>query len=364
MIVRPLHLFTLSVSFLFGACVWAGSETPPSWVLSPKQMYPNEQFLTGVAKASDRDQAEKHAYAAVARIFSAKVQAQSTDRESYRLRQSTGLEREERTLHLDQRTRVTTNKVLRNVKILDVWYQASTKEFHAIAGLNRQQAEQDIRERLRNQDDAINALVQQARAHPRKLQRMRAYKHAIATLTERELLNADLRIIRVSGQRSLPPYRIGAIQQEFQDFVASNVAIAISITGTHAQEIERAIQKRLEEEGLLGMPAEALETDSTNVDLAINGQTHLWTVDLPDPLFKYVRWCGDIDIYEYPSRRLVGVVSTTGREGHITEQEAAVRAGGVMQQRLSDEVVTKLTHSIFKKEPAESLDAQRSKACP
>ena len=58
---------------LIGGCAWFGSETPPEWILSPHSTYPTEQFLTGMGEAESREQAERRAYAAVARVFSANV---------------------------------------------------------------------------------------------------------------------------------------------------------------------------------------------------------------------------------------------------------------------------------------------------
>ena len=99
-------------------------------------------------------------------------------------------------------------------------------------------------------------------------------------------------------------------------------------------------------------------------DVSIVGHLKMWTIDLPDPLFKYVRWCGDIDMVEQPSQRLIGVISETGREGHITEREARVRANGTMQHVLSHEVARVLTQLIGQEDYAVSNSQRTSNACP
>ncbi len=350
---------------LIGGCAWFGSETPPEWILSPQSTFPAEQFLTGMGEADSREQAEKRAYVAVARVFSANIQAQSMDRESYAIQETGNTSRTRRELQLDHRTRVTTSKVLENVKVLDIWYQPSTRHFFALAGLDRRHAEQTIMDRLRDLDLTIENMVQQGRSHIQKIQRIRGYKQALILLTDRETLNADLRVIRKSGESQPPLYRIPDIQREFQDFVANEVAISVSMEGENSEELERAILEGLKEEGLLGGPAYSLtEGKRETEDVSIVGQGKLWTVDLPDPIFKYVRWCGDIDIYVNPSYRLIGVISRTGREGHITEKEAKVRASHAMQKVISKEIAQILTQSIFD----ENLDSSQSlnipKSCP
>ncbi|MGD9851519.1 MAG: LPP20 family lipoprotein [Nitrospirales bacterium] len=353
---------TLWLSILAGGCAWFGGETSPEWIRSTHQSYPPERYLTGIGEAETREQAEKRAYAAVARVFSSKVKAQSMDHETYSLQESGESQYTRRELQLDHRTQVTTNKVLENVKVLDVWYQPSTKRFFAFAGLDRQQAEQAILERLQDWDVNIENMVNQGRMHPQKIQRIRGYKQAIALLADRDLLNADLRVIRASGE-SLPPfYRIPQIQRELTDFVASELTISVTIEGEHHEDVERAILEGLKQEGLLGGAANTHSGETA--DLAIVGQGHLWSLDIPDPLFTYVRWCGDIDIFENPSHRLIGVISETGREGHITEQEARVRAHSAMQQVLSREVARLLTQSIFEEQANGAESHRKPKACP
>lgn len=349
------------VCILAGGCAWLGRETPPEWIMSPHQSYPAERYLTGIGEAESRGQAEKRAYAAVARVFSAQVNTQSMDHETYSIQESGVGSQTRRELQLDQRTQVTTSKALENVQILDLWYQPSTRHFWALAGLDRQQAEKAILERLQEWDTKIENMIHQGRTHPQKIQRIRGYKEAMILLADRDTLNTDLRVIRTSGD-SLPPfYRIPQIQREFMDFVAQNLVISVAIEGEYHEDIERAILEGLKQEGLLGRPADAKSSEVA--DLAIVGQGQFWSVNLPDPLFKYVRWCGDIDIYENPSHRLIGVISETGREGHVTEKEARIRASKVMQEVISKEIARLLTRSVFSVEPDPSLSQRVPHAC-
>lgn len=347
------------------SCVWFGTETPPEWVVSPQSVYPTQKFLIGMGEASNRDQAEKRAYAAVARIFSANVHAQSTDQETYATQEVEGISRIRRTLELDQRTHVTTTKILKNVKVLDVWHQRSSHRFFALAGLDRLQATQVIMDRLKDWDLTIETSIHQGRSDAKKIQRIHSYKQALTLLVEREALNTDLGVIRPSGESHPPPYRIPDIQREFQDFVGKDVKILVSIEGENHEEMERAILEGLKLEGFYGYSTSTMKGPmSGRDDLAITGKTKLWQIDLPDPLFKYVRWCGDIDIYENPAHRLIGVISETGREGHVTEKEARVRATSTMYQVLSQKVVQHLTHSLLDEKSSESKSRRKSQACP
>ena len=81
------EIFGCWLFILIGGCAWFGPEAPPEWILAPHSVYPAKQFLTGMGEAKSRAQAERRAYAAVARVFSANVKAQSMDRESYAIQE-------------------------------------------------------------------------------------------------------------------------------------------------------------------------------------------------------------------------------------------------------------------------------------
>jgi hypothetical protein len=255
--------------------------------------------------------------------------------------------------------------LLENVKVLESWYRQRDQQFFILAGLDRHQTENLLVERLSNLDLTIDGFVTQGRTHPQKIHRIQGYKQALVLLQQRVVLNTDLRVIRASGEGILPPYTSHQLQREFIDFVANHLVISVVMEGENHEELERAIWEGLKREGLL---ASAKERESimpgTQADISITGTGRLWLVDLPDPLFRYVRWCGDVQIHETESGRLVGVISRSGREGHITENEARIRSSKVMQDVISKEVARLLTQSVFNAEPDLSTSQSIPNACP
>ena len=357
--------FPLVGALVLSGCWFRSTPTPPDWVLAPQAAYPADRYLVGMGQGSTRDQAEKRAYAAVARIFSANVQAKSLDQESYSLKETGDQSSTKRTLHIDHLTQVTTTKLLENVNVLESWYRKIDQQFFVLAGLDRHQTEKLLVERLGDLDLTIEGFVTQGRTHPQKIHRIQGYKQALVLLQQRIAMNTDLRIIRASGEGILPSYTGNRLQREFMDFVANHLVISVVMKGENHEELERAIWEGLKREGLL---ASARERESmvpgTQADISITGTGRLWIVDLPDPLFRYVRWCGDVQIHETESGRLVGVISRSGREGHITENEARIRASRTMQEVIAKEVARLLTHSVFSAEPDSSASQSIPNACP
>ncbi|MBI4400395.1 MAG: LPP20 family lipoprotein, partial [Nitrospirae bacterium] len=112
-------------------CARTGHGPVPSWIEGASREYPSDQYLIGVGQADTQAVAAERAYAAVAKIFKAEVNARSRDWESFLLFENRGQANTERRLTLDQLTRVSTDKVLENVKILDAWFNPRTGQHHA-----------------------------------------------------------------------------------------------------------------------------------------------------------------------------------------------------------------------------------------
>ena len=83
------------------------------------------------------------------------------------------------------------------------------------------------------------------------------------------------------------------------------------------------------------------------VELLIKGTVRLWPIDAHDPQFRYVRWCTDAVIEELSLHRVIGAVSKGGREGHVTEREAAAKAVRIMQQEFSSDLARSVAAHVY-----------------
>ena len=189
------------------ACTWFTGKGKPGWVDGRSTEYPSTQYLTGVGQADIRSNAEDQAYAAVARIFKAEVAAQAKDWESYLVVENRGASNAERRLTIDNVTKVSTDKVLENVRIADVWYDSDSRLYYALGVMNRSQAEATLMEKVSALDRAIEADVAESRQTTDKLAKVRALRRAGRNLVLREVYNTDLRVIRLSGHGTHPLIR-------------------------------------------------------------------------------------------------------------------------------------------------------------
>ena len=343
-------------------CAWFGGKAKPAWVDGTTSEYPPAQYLTGVGQAADRNTASDQAYAAVARIFKAEVAAQAKDWESYLLIEHRGSSNTERRLTLDNVTKVSTDKVLENVRIMETWYEANKNLHYALAVMNRVQAEAALIERMATLDLAVKADVTESRQTTDKLTKIRDLRRAARNLVLREAYNADLRVIRPSGQGMASAYRVDELSTELEQFLATNLLLGVQVSGDHAEPIQRALAEGLIREGLR-VTTETTGGEGVSPELLVRGIVEFFPIEVRDPLFKYVRWCSDFDVVETATQRVVGAVTRGGKEGHLTEREATARTLRVVQKEFSWDLAKAIAAHIYG-EAALPMPAAMPAGCP
>jgi len=203
------------------------------------------------------------------------------------------------------------------------------------------------------------------------LTKIRRLKRAMKNTQLREEVNADLRIIRVSGSGQPPAYQLEDLNNELDYSLRDELRVRLQIQGEQASLIRRALLEGLSREGFFSINQGHYSASSNRArsiptpekaDLLIKGAATMWKVDLPDPRFVYVRWCADLLVVEDKPQRIIGVVSRSGREGHITQGEAFARASKAMQAAVTSEVTNTLSDFIYGE--VKELAPPSKAACP
>lgn len=334
------------LALLSSGCAWFMGNGKPGWVDDADAEYPPAQYLVGVGQAGDRNGAADQSYAAVARIFKAEVTAQAKDWESYLVIESRGATNAERRLTLDSVTKVSTDKALENVRIMETWYDANKGVHYALAVMSRPQAEASVMERVAALDRSVESDVAESRQTSDKLAKIRNLRRAVRNLVLREAYNADLRVIRPSGRGTAAPYQVNELSNELEQFLARNLLLDVQVTGDQAEPIERALTEGLLREGL-NVVNETAGGEGRAPELLVRGTARLVPIQVRDPNFKYVRWCSDFDVVEVATSRVVGAIARGGKEGHLTEREATAKALRVMRHELSADVARAIAAHIF-----------------
>ncbi len=330
------------VLLLVAGC--ASLQPSPDWVAGTKaSAYPDDQYLIGVGQADSRPVAEDRAYAAVSRIFKAEVTSQAKDWESYLALENRGNTEIERRLTVDSVTKVSTDKVLENVKIAETWRDAGTGLHSALAVMNRAAAQASLRARIAELDESAGRDVQSARGAADKYLKVRGLRRAIRTLITRDAYNGDLRV--VTGRTVAPAYSVAALTGELEKLLNDSLVVSVEVEGEQAEAVRQAVMEGLAREGL---PVTArAAADSGTADLLVKGTARIWPAELPDPRFRYAKWCADFVIVNREDGRMLGSVARSGREGHLNIPEAKGRALKSLQQEVSSAVAKSLAEHIL-----------------
>jgi hypothetical protein len=212
-------------------------------------------------------------------------------------------------------------------------------------------------------DEAIERDVHEARGTSDKLMKLRGFRRAIRTLMMRETYNTDLRIV-VGGRGIAAGYSVAGLTAELEKFLNEHLSVMVEVRGDQAEGVRRAVMEGLLREGLpvIAGGVQPVTGDLKVADLLVLGETHLWPADLPDPKFRYARWCADFVILNSSTQRVLGGVARSGREGHLTYPEAANRALQSLQKEVTLALAKSLADHIYGDPPpaADPLPA----ACP
>jgi len=358
-VLKKLGLTPFFILFFLAAC--ASTPAAPDWVAGTKAAaYPDEQFLIGVGQADSKPVAEERAYAAVSRIFKAEVTSQAKDWESYLTLEKRGNVRTERRLTLDSVTKVTTDKILENVKIAETWRDQKTGLHSALAVMNRAAAQAAFRGKIAELDETIGRDVKDARVGADKYLKVRGLRRAIRTLITRDTYNSDLRVV-TGGRGVAADYSVPGLTRELEKLLNESLVVVVEVKGDQAEAVRQAVMEGLAREGL-PVTARSVPGDTATADLLVKGESRLWPAELPDPRFRYVRWCADFVILNQGDQRVLGSVARSGREGHLNIPEAAGRALKSLQQEVSSALAKSLAEHIFGDPPSDATPAPA--ACP
>jgi hypothetical protein len=163
---------------------------------------------------------------------------------------------------------------------------------------------------------------------------------------------------------------VSELTHELEQFLATNLMLAVSVTGDQAEPVQRALMEGLLKEGLQVTSRPWGEDRSAGGDssgpspeLLVRGIVRVWQVDVRDPQFKFARWCSDLEVVDLSSHRVVGALSKGGKEGHLSEREATARVVRVMQQEFSADVAKSIAAHVYGETELPALTSQ-SAGCP
>jgi hypothetical protein len=340
--VGKLFYIVAIIPFLM-ASTYSFAEMKRDWVDGKSISYPEHQYLVGVGYGNTREIAERNSYAAISRIFSTDITSINKDYEKYSQVRSEGQNKtkDENEINIEQFIEITTKRVLENVTIAETWFDSKEKVYYVLAVIEREKAGNSLKEQIHSLDSQIEEMIKKSRNTMDKIQKIRSLKAAIKGLIQREACNANLRVINLSGQGIDSPFNLAELDNDLNSFLKNDFSIGVEVTGEKGGRVEVAIIEGLNKQGLLIVKKGQPE------DLIVKGEIEFSEAYIHNPMFKFVRWTANFKLIDKSTDRIIGSITRSGKEGHLTVIEAKERALKTLQEDIVSEVSKKLTEFIY-----------------
>ncbi len=309
-------LWPLFLGSLFDGEAFAASK--PDWVDGVSVQYPEASYLSGVGFGDNRQMAENSAYAALSRVFKSEVQSITVEEENFRQTEKEKKVGVDRKIDIRNQTKVSTKKVLEQVRIVERWVDPVSLVHYALAALDRSKAASSLRQKADAAEMEAKEWENRAEKSSGKIEKARALRKATAAAATAEGYEADLRVIepaRASLGGDL--VRSGELQHQLSELLAQHFPVGVHIRGPHAPAVQDAILTGLHGKGF---------TSGLREEISIHGQIDFKETGPQDPKWHYVRWTAHLTLEEKESGKTFGSINRSGREGQLSPSEASQKA--------------------------------------
>ncbi len=221
------------IFFLLGLLLNAGcagkGPIQPDWVNGNSSDYPPAKYLSGKGQAEYQAVARDRARADLAKVFEVRIQEQSTD-SSQSSRQTQG---GKSSLNLSSKASrdisTQTDQIISGIEIAETWQDKSSKQFHALAVLNRAKAGNILRDNINRLDDVTANAIRRARQNDNLLRKIALAHTALQAQLERRIYNQQLKIVEYSGRGLSSPYDLATLASD-REALLQQVAIRVKVS--------------------------------------------------------------------------------------------------------------------------------------
>jgi hypothetical protein len=297
----------------------------PAWIDRESPQWPREMYVLGVGSADDREAAEDRARADLARVFETHVSSVFSANESESSVKTDRGASYGGKVSVSDETRSTTDKVLEGVEIVEVWQDPETKQIHALAVLDRQQAAARLDARLEALEEGAKPL-----------------RARLGTADKADGLAAALRLFRVERERKAVQQELGIVapgrppragvkeEAAAREFI-SRLSVALAIEGDRSGVVRDAVVGGLAAAGFTVKP------DAEKADLRGAATVSVQSLGLKDGWY-WSRANVGVALQDPASSRVVINVTTNARDASRVASESDRRVLKKVSERVRADI--------------------------
>ena len=212
-------LWIMTTALLCASAARAGGR--PDWIDGNSRSYPKDRYLTGVGIADDRTTAADRARAEISKIFSTNVSVTTNLNEAETNASKTGGKNEGTfSQSIAQNLQTASKKVLEGVDVAENWQDSASRQYYALAVLDRAKAASSVKDKIEDFDRQAQQWKSQMDQAADKLGKVKAAMKLLAILKARTELNGELRVLDAGGKTVPSPFDEAALRAEAAKTVA------------------------------------------------------------------------------------------------------------------------------------------------
>jgi len=328
------YLFAVCIAVL--PCLAFAKQDTPDWVNGSSMEFPREQYVTGVGLGDDRTTAEERARAQVAQVFSALVTVDTTLSESESNATDNSASKTSFMQNIKQNIQTTSSKILEGVEIADNWQDPATKQYYALAVLERAPAIKAMNGRIADINTEAAVWKKDFDAAQEKFARVKAAVKMLALIKMKDDLKSQLRVLDPSGANIVDTQDL-SMKPELLKAVSA-LDIAVNVTGEKASDVETGIVTALT---ALNMEAKIVSgqepSEYASSDIVVDAAV---TVEQPKNTLKDDRWQWSratvtVSMKDGKSGKVFMQFSVTDRQASAAYEEAVRRSLASVARKVS-----------------------------
>ena len=230
-------LLALLAAAAMGTAVRA--DETPDWINGASMEFPRDKYVTGVGVADDRATAQDRARAEISRVFSTMVTVSNTITSDEATSTQNGAKSDNSfSQQVGEIINTTSQKLLEGVEITEDWQNKDTRQYYALATLDRAKAVVMINDKLASIDAQSATWKDSFGKAQEKFDKVKAAVKLMSLAKAKEQLVAELRVLNPDAAAQIKD------DTSLSAAIAKTIAsldIGITVTGENGRQVETSL---------------------------------------------------------------------------------------------------------------------------
>ncbi len=314
-----------------------GSLTAPDWITNTFESYPDSEYLSAVGFAQDRTTAEAEAVSNLSKILKQRVESTSTASQSF--------EENFTTQNREYETTVKTSSLIdeiTGIKIQEVW-TARDNTTYALALINRKEVGTFYAQKIKENESSINALLTFMIDNEATFAGVSSAGKALQIAYQNEAYLELLSVINPTMYKNTTlAYKSATAISVLLQLEKEKIYVDTYITGDVDGRVSNALSESFKAAGYKSGVASSFPIPSVTTPYVLYGELIISPFEMSSSQNnKYVRFTLNTELVGRNNQTFFPW-SISGREAHLSEDEAAQRAIRTIEEKIEKEFLSEV----------------------